>query len=276
MKGPENLSKPIRVLDPQTADKIAAGEVIEHPASVVKELVENSLDAGADRIEITVAEGGKRRIAVVDNGSGMDPAGLELAFSRFATSKLTALGDLDEITSLGFRGEALPSIAAVSRVTLTSRRKNDLAAWRLRREGGKGAPPLESGAPEGTEVIVEDLFFNTPGRLKFLRGAPRELARISSLVTAFALAHPGCAFTLMSEKRTVLRTTGDGSLLHTIGALYGREAAGALLSLQRSDSAAGVSLDGYLSAPHYSRASRLDYRRRQRACCTQSPAGGSS
>ena len=256
MKGPENLSKPIRVLDPQTADKIAAGEVIEHPASVVKELVENSLDAGADRIEITVAEGGKRRIAVVDNGSGMDPAGLELAFSRFATSKLTALGDLDEITSLGFRGEALPSIAAVSRVTLTSRRKNDLAAWRLRREGGKGAPPLESGAPEGTEVIVEDLFFNTPGRLKFLRGAPRELARISSLVTAFALAHPGCAFTLMSEKRTVLRTTGDGSLLHTIGALYGREAAGALLSLQRSDSAAGVSLDGYLSAPHYSRASR--------------------
>ncbi len=255
MKGPENLSKPIRVLDPQTADKIAAGEVIEHPASVVKELVENSLDAGADRIEITVAEGGKRRIAVVDNGSGMDPAGLELAFSRFATSKLTALGDLDEITSLGFRGEALPSIAAVSRVTLTSRRKNDLAAWRLRREGGKGAPPLESGAPEGTEVIVEDLFFNTPGRLKFLRGAPRELARISSLVTAFALAHPGCAFTLMSEKRTVLRTTGDGSLLHTIGALYGREAAGALLPLQRSDSAA-VSLDGYLSAPHYSRASR--------------------
>lgn len=256
MKGARSLSSPIKILDARTADKIAAGEVIEHPASVVKELVENSLDAGADRIEITVAEGGKRRIAVIDNGSGMDPAGLELAFSRFATSKLSALDDLDRITSLGFRGEALPSIAAVSRVTLTSRRKDDLAARRLQREGGQGGPPVESAAPEGTEVVVEDLFFNTPGRLKFLRGAPRELARISALVTTLALAHPRCAFTLLSEKRTVLRTTGDGSLLHAIGAIYGKEAAAALLPMQRSDSTAGVSLEGYLSAPHYSRASR--------------------
>ncbi len=248
--------QPIQVLDQQTAEKIAAGEVIEHPASVVKELVENSLDAGADRIEISLHEGGKRRIKVVDNGSGIDPAGLELAFSRFATSKLTVLGDLESITSLGFRGEALPSIAAVSRVTLTTRRRGDLAASRLRREGGAGGPPEEVGAPEGTEVIVEDLFFNTPGRLKFLRGAPREQARISSLLTALALARPDCAFTLTNEKRTVLRTSGDGSLLHAIGALYGSEAAAAMIPLERRDPESGITLSGFTSEPHYSRASR--------------------
>lgn len=252
----EMSTRPIQILDSRTADQIAAGEVIEHPASVVKELVENSLDAGADQIAITVLEGGKRLIRVVDNGSGMDPATLELAFSRFATSKLAALGELAGITSLGFRGEALPSIAAVARVTLTSRRSRDLAARRIRREGGEGGAPVERGAPEGTEVIVEDLFFNTPGRLKFLRGAPRELARISGLVTTLALAHPGCAFTLVSDERTVLRTAGDGSLLHAIGALYGQEAAAAALPLQRRDAAAGISLAGYISAPHYSRASR--------------------
>ena len=249
-------NRPIQILDSQTAEKIAAGEVIEHPASAVKELVENSLDAGADQIEISLAEGGKRLVRVVDNGSGMDPHTLELAFSRFATSKLTALGDLDDLTSLGFRGEALPSIAAVSRVTLTSRRSEDLAAWRIKREGGAGGAPVECGAPEGTEVIVEDLFFNTPGRLKFLRGAPRELARISGLVTTLALAHPQCAFTLISEKRTVLRTSGDGSLLHTIGALYGKDAAGAMLPLNLREDPAGIALSGFTSAPRYSRASR--------------------
>ncbi|NMD43316.1 MAG: DNA mismatch repair endonuclease MutL [Firmicutes bacterium] len=250
------INQPIQLLDQKTAEQIAAGEVIEHPASVVKELVENSLDAGADRIEISLLGGGKRRIRVVDNGSGIAPAELELAFSRFATSKLTALGDLEAITSLGFRGEALPSIAAVSRVTLTTRRPGDLAARRIRREGGGGGAPEESGAPAGTEVIVEDLFFNTPGRLKFLRGAPREQARISSLVTALALARPDCAFTLTNERRTVLRTAGDGSLLHAIGALYGSDAAAAMLPLQRRSAEAAIQLSGFISAPHFSRASR--------------------
>lgn len=246
----------IQILDPQTAEKIAAGEVIEHPASVVKELVENSLDAGADRIEISVAEGGKRRIKVTDNGRGIAPSGLMLAFSRFATSKLASLEDLEDITSLGFRGEALPSIAAVSRVTLTSRRKEDFSAMRLRLEGGEGGPPSEVGAPEGTEVVVEDLFYNTPGRLKFLRGAPRELARISTLLTNLALAHPECSFTLINEGKTVLRTTGDGSLRHAIGSLYGNEAAAAMLPLRRRDPSRELLLSGFLSAPHFARASR--------------------
>lgn len=125
----------IRILDSQVAEMIAAGEVIEHPAAVVKELVENSLDAGADRIEISVSDGGKRSIRVTDNGSGIAPGDVELAFSRFATSKLASLEDLEAITSLGFRGEALPSIAAVARVTLTTRRKEDFAATRIRLEG---------------------------------------------------------------------------------------------------------------------------------------------
>ena len=137
----------IKILDPRTAEKIAAGEVVEHPASVVKELVENSLDAGADHIEISVTEGGKRSIKVTDNGCGIAPAELMPAFSRFATSKLTSLEDLEAITSLGFRGEALPSIAAVARVTLTTRRKEDFTAARIRVEGGESSPPAETGAP---------------------------------------------------------------------------------------------------------------------------------
>lgn len=246
----------IRILDRSTADKIAAGEVIENPASVVKELVENSLDAGASRIRVSVSEGGKRSIRVTDDGCGIAPAGLKLAFSRFATSKLKSIDDLETIGSLGFRGEALPSIAAVARVTLTTRRKDDFHALRITVEGGAASPPVETGAPAGTEVLVEDLFYNTPGRLKFLRGGPRELAGISSLLTALALAHPACSFTLLSEGKTALRTTGDGSLLHVIGALYGGEAAAAALPLTGADRAGGISLEGYLSAPHFSRASR--------------------
>ena len=246
----------IRILDSQVAEMIAAGEVIEHPAAVVKELVENSLDAGADRIEISVSDGGKRSIRVTDNGSGIAPGDVELAFSRFATSKLASLEDLEAITSLGFRGEALPSIAAVARVTLTTRRKEDFAATRIRLEGGVISASEAAGAPEGTEVLVEDLFFNTPGRLKFLRGGPRELAKISALVTSMALAHPDCSFTLVSDGKNVLRTTGDGSLLHAIGALYGKEAAAAMLQLRSHDPSQKILLEGFLSAPHFSRASR--------------------
>ncbi|NLA26747.1 MAG: DNA mismatch repair endonuclease MutL [Firmicutes bacterium] len=246
----------IEILDQRTAEKIAAGEVIEQPASVVKELVENSLDAGAGRVEVSVTEGGKKSIKVTDDGCGIAPEELRLAFSRFATSKLSRLEQLDSITSLGFRGEALPGIAAVSRVTFTTRRREDFSAVRIRVEGGEIFPPAGAGAPEGTEVLVEDLFYNTPGRLKFLRGGPQELARISALLTSMALARPGCSFTLISEGRTVLRTTGDGSLLHAIGALYGSKAAAAMIPLQGGDSSSGVTLEGYLSAPHFSRGSR--------------------
>ena len=160
----------INILDPRTAEQIAAGEVIENPASVVKELVENSLDAGATRVEIQITGGGKKAITVIDDGCGMVPAELPLAFQRFATSKLAVLDDLNRITSLGFRGEALPSIAAVSRVTITSRPRGALSAARLSLAGGE-IIARRRPAPGRTAVEVRDLFYNTPGRLKFLRSA---------------------------------------------------------------------------------------------------------
>ncbi|HOL17004.1 MAG TPA: DNA mismatch repair endonuclease MutL [Bacillota bacterium] len=246
----------IKVLDQQTAEQIAAGEVIENPASVVKELVENALDAGAKLIEIAIQEGGRKSITVTDDGCGIPAAELPLAFMRFATSKLETLSDLQSIESLGFRGEALPSIAAVARVNLTTRPGETAAAARISVAGGKVLALEEVGAPAGTRVEVLDLFYNTPGRLKFLRAAPVESARVTALVTEMALAHPQVAFVLSSEKKTVLQTSGDGELLHVIGALYGADSAAAMLPLKDVSTQPWLSVSGYISAPHLNRASR--------------------
>ena len=230
--------------------------MIENPASVVKELVENSLDAGATRVEIQITGGGKKAITVIDDGCGMVPAELPLAFQRFATSKLAVLDDLNRITSLGFRGEALPSIAAVSRVTITSRPRGALSAARLSLAGGEIIAREETGAPEGTAVEVRDLFYNTPGRLKFLRSAPVESGRISTLLTGLVLAHPKTAFSLASESKQVIQTAGDGNLLHAIGALYGHECAAAMIALPETEIEPGLAVTGFIAAPHYNRASR--------------------
>lgn len=246
----------IKILDKLTAEKIAAGEVIENPASVVKELVENSIDAGATIISVEIEGGGKNFIAVTDNGNGIKPADLSLAFKRFATSKLNAIKDLDSLASLGFRGEALPSIAAVSKVELTSRNEESLAASKIVFEGGELVEQTEAGAPKGTRVVVRDLFFNTPGRLKFLRADSIESAKISSLLSEISLAYPGIAFKLNSGKRDVIKTTGDGNLLHVIGALYGNDSAKAMIEISRKKSDLDIRLDGYISAPHLTRSSR--------------------
>lgn len=246
----------IKVLDKLTAEKIAAGEVIENPASVVKELVENSIDAGASSISVEIENGGKSLIAVTDNGEGIKPLDLPLAFTRFATSKLNAINDLDNLVSLGFRGEALPSIAAVSKVILTTRTADDLSASKIIIEGGEVIEHLETGAPYGTRVEITDLFYNTPGRFKFLRADSVESARISTLLSEMALAYPGVAFILKNGKRTVLKTTGDGKLLHVIGSLYGDEIAGAMIVLNRKESESGIYLAGYTSAPNLTRSSR--------------------
>ncbi len=246
----------ITVLDQQTAERIAAGEVIENPASVVKELVENSLDAGATLIEIAIREGGRKSITVTDDGCGIPAAELPLAFRRFATSKLKTLSDLQRIESLGFRGEALPSIAAVARVNLTSRPGEAAAGARISVAGGKVLAQEEVGAPAGTSVEVLDLFYNTPGRLKFLRAAPVESARVTALITEMALAHPQVAFVLSGEKKTVVQTSGDGELLHVIGALYGADTAAAMLPLKDASAQPGLSVSGYISAPHLNRPSR--------------------
>ena len=246
----------IKVLDKFTAEKIAAGEVIENPASVVKELVENSIDAEASSISVEIENGGKSLIAVTDNGKGIKPLDLPLAFTRFATSKLKAIDDLDNLASLGFRGEALPSIAAVSKVILITRNANALSASKIVIEGGEIIEELEAGAPYGTRVEVKDLFYNTPGRFKFLRADSVESARISTLLSEMALAYPEVAFLLKNGKRTVLKTTGDGKLLHVIGSLYGDEVAGAMIAVNRKESDSGIHLSGYTSAPTITRSSR--------------------
>lgn len=246
----------IRELDQETTEKIAAGEVIENPASVVKELVENALDAGAGIIDLTIEGGGKKKITITDNGHGVETSDLSLAFKRFATSKIRVIEDLQGISSLGFRGEALASIAAVAKVRMTTRSSNALAGSQITLSGGKEISREEVGAPIGTRIEVSGLFFNTPGRQKFLRADSVETSRISALLTELSLANPGVAFSLKSGSRILLETGGDGSLIHVIGALYGNETAAAMREIKGADKNSGIVLAGYTTAPLLTRSSR--------------------
>ncbi|HHX87024.1 MAG TPA: DNA mismatch repair endonuclease MutL, partial [Firmicutes bacterium] len=246
----------VKILSSKVVEQIAAGEVVENPASVVKELVENSLDAGATSVEISVQQGGIKTIYVADNGEGIVPDDLPLIFQRYATSKINRLEDLKAITSLGFRGEALPSIAAVSRVTLTSRRRGGQSGYRIQLEGGKLVSNREVGAPEGTAILVEDLFYNTPARLKFLKSPPVETSRVSSLLSELSLAYPHTSFSLNSAGRNLFQTFGDGSLQHVLGSIYGLECARSLLPLNYKHEPGPVEISGCLSAPYFNRASR--------------------
>ncbi len=246
----------IKVLDKTTSEQIAAGEVIENPASVVKELVENALDAGATRIEVATEEGGKKMIVVTDNGSGIISEEMPLAFKRFATSKLARLDDLDTLTSLGFRGEALPSIAAVSRVTMISRMKDMHSGAKIELRGGDIINHCDVGAPIGTRVEVSELFFNTPGRFKFLRADSVESTRISTLLAELALAHPQVAFSLKSGKRGLFSSSGDGILKHVIAEIYGNDTAETLIKIEGKESEIKAKIEGYITAPHQTRSSR--------------------
>lgn len=246
----------IKILDKNTAEQIAAGEVIENPASVVKELVENALDAGATKVEVVLEDGGKSYLSVTDNGHGITADELPLAFQRFATSKLNTFDDLDHLSSLGFRGEALPSIAAIARVKLTTRTEDALSASQICVEGGSVREQTEIGAPPGTMVEVSDLFFNTPGRRKFLRAASFESSKVSNLLTEMALAKPAVSYELKSGGRSLFRSGGDGNLLHTIASIYSSDSAEAMLNLNRSDKASDASLTGFTSSPYLTRSSR--------------------
>jgi len=194
----------IKVLPEDVAKKIAAGEVVERPASVVKELVENSIDAGSTRISVEVKGGGVRLIRVSDNGQGISEEDLPLAFERFATSKLTSIDDLLSLNTLGFRGEALPSIAAVSRVKLSTKREEELMGSSIRLEGGRVLEVSKVGRPKGTTVEVFDLFFNVPARRKFLKSTSTELRRIVEEITGFALAYPSISFRLVHNGEEIL------------------------------------------------------------------------
>ncbi|MGH9435221.1 MAG: DNA mismatch repair endonuclease MutL, partial [Terriglobia bacterium] len=197
----------IRILPEAVANKIAAGEVVERPSSVVKELLENSLDAGAHRVEVHVEAGGRRLIRVEDDGAGMSRDDAMLAFERHATSKIRSAEDLFEVTTLGFRGEALPSIASVSRVLLQTRSPEDAAGTQLEIHGGRLRDVREIAWPSGTRFEVRDLFYNTPARRKFLKSESTEMGHIAGLATHYALAHPEKSFRLTSMTHEILNAS---------------------------------------------------------------------
>jgi DNA mismatch repair protein MutL len=247
---------PIRLLSPEVASQIAAGEVIERPASVVKELLENSLDAGARSVLISVEEAGKKLIEVADDGSGIPPDELELAVSRHATSKLVRSADLFSISTLGFRGEALASIGSVSRMTITSRVQNEQEGARLRVEGGQNGNLTKVGTTVGTTVRVEDLFYNVPARLKFLKSDTTERRAIDVLVTRYALAYPEKRFKLSEGKTVVLQTSGDGDRRSILAALYGVDVAKQMLEIQSEEE--GFKLSGFISPTSLTRSNRKE------------------
>ena len=200
------MSPRIRILPEQLANQIAAGEVVERPASVVKELLENAIDAGADELLIEIEQGGKRLVRITDNGCGMAKEDLFLALERHATSKINSSADLFALHTLGFRGEALPSIASVARLRLTSRPIDQELGWQLYVEGGTVRQAEALGTPPGTVVEVRDLFFNTPGRRKFLRGDDTEFGHLADVVTRLALARPDIHLRLLHNGRTILES----------------------------------------------------------------------
>lgn len=241
------VSAEVKLLDQNTANQIAAGEVVEKPASVVKELVENALDAGAGKIDVTIFEGGTQYIRVADDGSGMTEANAKLAVLRHATSKIRAAEDLMSLHTLGFRGEALPSIASVSNFQLLTRPADEEFATSIRIDGGEQTECQQTGSQAGTTVIVENLFFNVPARRKFLRTNATEGRYINELLTRLALSRPDVRFKLVSNDKEVLSTPGNGSLFDAITALYGKKVSDELLKVDFTGT--DVKITGYIGKP---------------------------
>ena len=236
------------------ANQIAAGEVIERPASVVKELVENAIDSGATQIEVVVEDAGEALIRVVDNGAGIDPEDVPLAFTRHATSKIVDRHDLFNIMSLGFRGEALPSIAAIADVTLNTTTHDAPEGLMYHIKGGKQVSATPANGRFGTVVSVRDLFYNTPARLKYLKRPQTELSKIADIMNRLALSYTNIAFTITADGRVLLKTTGNGNQQQVIAAIYGRESAQKMLSITGEDD--DFNITGYVSLPELTRGSR--------------------
>jgi len=244
----------IRTLDMQTANGIAAGEVVERPASVVKELCENAMDAGASSISVDIRNGGISSIRVTDNGRGMDHDDALAAFGRHATSKLRTLSDLDAIGTMGFRGEALASIAAVSRVTLHTRQAGSPSGTMVRIEGGQQKEHTAAGCPEGTAIEVENLFYNTPARYKFLKKDATEAGYIGDVVERLALARPDISFRLVANGQEQLRTPGNNDLISTVYTVFGKQAASQCLAVEHRHDSLWVT--GYAGIPESARNNR--------------------
>ena len=246
----------IRILSETIASQIAAGEVVERPASAVKELIENAIDAGATAISVETSEAGKRLIAVADNGSGIPASELPLALARHATSKLQSAEDLFAIHTLGFRGEALASIGSVARLTLTSKPEAQLAGYRIHVDGGVSGVSESVPAPTGSEVRVEDLFFNVPARMKFLKSDSTENRQITGLVTRYALAYPHIRWTLVQDQRQIFKTTGSGNQMEILQELFGAQDSKQLLPITFSDRE--IRVNGYVSNLSLNRSNRKD------------------
>lgn len=241
----------IQILPNELIDRIAAGEVVERPAAVVKELVENALDAGSTRIEVHLETGGKRLIKVTDNGQGIDLDDLKIVFLRHSTSKISRLEDLEHIASLGFRGEALASIGAVSVTRLTSRLGDAAEGYATENHGGRVSAPKPTGCPPGTTVEVRNLFYNVPPRLKFLKTDATELSHCVACVTRFALAYPETAISLFHNAKTVFKTHARASELDRIAGFFGEEVSGKLIPVEGEE--LGITFKGYLGKPELGR-----------------------
>jgi DNA mismatch repair protein MutL len=249
---------PIRVLPDEVATRIAAGEVVERPASVIKELIENAIDAGASEIRLDIVGGGRKRMRVVDNGSGIPADEVELAFARHSTSKLTSVDDLEHIHTLGFRGEALASIASVAQVTLEARAVGEATGTHVRLEGGRVTARELSGRPPGTAVTVADLFYNVPARRKFLRTERTERRHIDVLVTRYAMAYPNLRFSLSHDGRNTFHSDGSGDLREVLLSVYGSTNSAHMIKVgQLPTSGDGsIAVTGYVSAPSLHRSNR--------------------
>ena len=244
----------IRLLDKSVSDKIAAGEVIERPISIVKELVENALDAGADSVVVEIKNGGKSYIRVTDNGCGIPSEEAETAFLRHATSKISTAADLDAIDTLGFRGEALASIAAVTRTEVITKTKGSKTGTRLILHGGRVITKEKTGCPDGTTIIVTDLFYNTPARLKFMKTDSAESGLIIDFMSQMALAYKDVKFRLINNGRILFSTQGDGNRLNTILRVYHDVDSRNMVPVCHSED--GISVDGYISTPAFSKTTR--------------------
>jgi DNA mismatch repair protein MutL len=249
----------IKILPPDVAAQIAAGEVVERPASVVKEMVENAIDAGAANITVEIQAGGRRLIRVMDDGSGIPTEEVPLAFARHATSKLTSVADLSHVTTLGFRGEALASIAAVSQLTLSSRPAAQAAATRIRIEGGHQQSIGAAGGPAGTIITVENLFANVPARLKFLKATATEAGQVHRIVSHYALAFPQIRFSLQHDNRTIFQTSGSGQLFDALTAVFSLETARQMVTVDNEEKLAdgqSIRVTGYTGSPSLHRGAR--------------------
>lgn len=251
-----NTTPAIRILSDHVANKIAAGEVVERPASVVKELLENALDAGADQVDIDVVDGGRQSLAVVDNGRGMDRDSALLALERHATSKIRDVDDIEKVATMGFRGEALPAIASVSRFTLTTRTHHALEGTECVVNGGTVEEVTATGCPPGTSIRVRNLFYNVPARRKFLRTGPTELAQIRQVFLVYAVAHPEVGMRLTVDGRFAYELPGGATLEERLSELYGRNFVGGLRAVRREQN--DLRIHGLAGLPRVQRKDRME------------------